>query len=148
MCLSLSCCSILLLCLILKTTLWLTPHLCLNPATLFLSTSYNFLALLFPSSLSSIFPPQGYPLLLSWPPAAHCEVGSRLLSWALTALLSLALMQVDLTSLLMIIPCLLTAIFDPLHLIFPFPPFHLYSAGNIVIPPSSTKSLSHSSFRK
>ncbi|KAG7231239.1 hypothetical protein INR49_012070 [Caranx melampygus] len=37
----------------------------------------------------------GFPLLLSWLPAAHCEVGSRLLSWALTALLSLALMQVQ-----------------------------------------------------
>ncbi len=60
-----------------------------------LSTSYNFLVLPFPSSLSSTFPPQGYPLLLSWPPAAHCEAGSRLLSWALAALLSLALMQVD-----------------------------------------------------
>lgn len=44
---------------------------------------------------SSTFPPQGFPLLLSWPPAAHCEVGSRLLNWALTALLSFALMQVD-----------------------------------------------------
>lgn len=71
------------------------PHLYLNPATLSLYTSYHFLALPFPFCLSSTFPPQGYPLLLSWPPAAHCEVGSRLLSWALTALLSLALMQVD-----------------------------------------------------
>lgn len=46
-------------------------------------------------SLSSTFPPQGFPLLLSWPPAALCGVGSRLQSWALTALLFLALMQVD-----------------------------------------------------
>lgn len=69
------------------------PHFCLNPATFFLS--FNFLALPFPSSLSSTSPPQGFPLLLSWPPAAHCEVGSRLQSRALTALLSLALMQVD-----------------------------------------------------
>lgn len=88
-------CWVLMLCFILKITLWLTPHLYLNPAALSLYTSYHFLALPFPFCLSSTFPPQGYPLLLSWPPAAHCEVGSRLLSWALTALLSLALMQVD-----------------------------------------------------
>lgn len=106
-----------MLCFILITTLWLTPHLCLNPATLSLSTSYNFPALPFPSSLSSTFPPQGYLLLLSWPPAAHCEVGSRLLSWVLTALLSLPLMQVDLDLAPTAIPCLFSSIFDP-HLIF------------------------------
>lgn len=106
-----------MLCFILKTTLWLTPHLCLNPKTRSVSTSYNFLALPFPSSLSSTSPPQGYPLLLSWPPVAHCEVGSRLLSWALTARLSLALMQVDLELAPTAIPCLSTSILDP-HLIF------------------------------
>lgn len=86
-----------MLCFILNTTLCLTFSLALKPSNASPPPppiSYNSLALPCPSSLSSTFPPQGYPLLLSWLPAAHCEVGSRLLSWALTALLCLALMQV------------------------------------------------------
>lgn len=71
------------------------PHLNSNPAILSFHTSYHFLAVPFPFCLSSKCPPQGFPLLLSWLPVAHCAVGFRLLSWALTALLSLALMQVD-----------------------------------------------------
>lgn len=85
-----------------------------------LYTSYHFLALPFPFCLSSTFPPQGYPLLLSWPPAAHFEVGSRLLNWALPALLSLALMQVDLDLTIHL------ACYFPSSPTFPVPPLHLH----------------------
>lgn len=71
------------------------PHLYSNPAILSFHAFYHFLAVPFPFCLSSTCPPQGFPLLLSWLPAAPCEVGFRLLNWALTALLSLALMQVE-----------------------------------------------------
>lgn len=100
------------------------PHLNSKPAIPSFHTSYHFLAVPFPFCLSTKCPPQGFPLLLSWLPAAHCEVGFRLLSWALTALLSLALMQVD-----------FHLLFDLASLLpptVPFPVLHHHCAENNV----------------
>lgn len=83
------------------SSLWLSVFL--TPCGSFsLSCPVSFWLCPFPPS--STFPPQGCPLLLSWPPAAHCEVGSRPPSWVLAALLSLALMQVDFKPLLLAPP--------------------------------------------